>query len=109
MWPKVAIEFGHLFNLDPLGDVDLDGQCLAAFSINLRRGFAGAFLVEIGANDIGALARKNQRGGAPDAARRTSDNDGLSSKIVRCLRHSLHSPDGHLPSCSFGTRGSSTV
>jgi hypothetical protein len=51
--------FGHLFNLDPLGDVDLDGQCLAAFSINLRRGFAGAFLVEIGANDIGALARKN--------------------------------------------------
>src|ERR1700731_1270272 len=29
--------FGHLFNLDPLGGVDLDGQCLAAFFINLRR------------------------------------------------------------------------
>jgi putative transposase len=41
MWPKCNRTFGHLFNLDPLGDVDLDGQCLAAFSINLRRGFAG--------------------------------------------------------------------
>src|SRR5262249_26182336 len=87
---------GHVVDLVPLGDVDLNGQSLAAFSINLRCRFAGAFLVDIGANDIGALAGKDQRGGAADAAGRTGDNDGLPSKIVRCLRHSLHSPDGIL-------------
>jgi hypothetical protein len=72
--------FGHRFNLDPLSDVDLDGRCLAALSTNLRRRFGDAFLVDVGANDIGALARTDQRGGAADAARRAGDNDGLSSK-----------------------------
>ena len=48
-----------------------------------------ALVVEIGANDIGALARKDQRGGAPDAARGTGDDDRLPREIVRRLRHGV--------------------
>ncbi len=62
--------FGHVVNLGPLGDVDLDSQRPAAFPVDLRSRFASAFLVDVGANDIGAFACKDQRGGAADAAGR---------------------------------------
>lgn len=79
--------FRHFIHFDPFGDVDLDGKRLAAFPIDLRRCFAGSFLVDIGANDVGSLAGEDQRCRSPDAAPRTSDDDGLFGEKVRRLRH----------------------
>ena len=84
---------GHVVDFGPLGDVDLDSQRPAAVPIVVRSRFASAFLVDIGANDIGAFACKDQRSGATNAAGCTGDNDGLSCKIVPGLRHSLHNPN----------------
>jgi hypothetical protein len=63
--------FGHLVDLGPLGDIDLDSKRPAAIPLDLRSRFIGALLVDVGANDIGAFACKDQRGGAADAAGRT--------------------------------------
>ena len=49
--------FSHVVDLGPLGDVDLDSQRPAALPVDLRSRFVSAFLVDVGANDIGAFAR----------------------------------------------------
>ena len=94
--------FGHCVDIGPLGNVDLDSQRPAAFPVDLRCRLISAFLVDVGANDVGAFACKDQRGGAANAACRAGDNDGLSSKIVRRLRHKPSS--GPVRTQSFSLR-----
>jgi hypothetical protein len=42
---------------DPFGEVDLDGKRLAAFTVDLRRRFAGSFLVDIALRHAGICCR----------------------------------------------------
>jgi hypothetical protein len=77
----------HLIDFAPTGDIDFEGQCPATFALDFCRHLAGALLVEVRANDIGALARENQRCRAADAARGAGDEDGFSGKIVWSFRH----------------------
>ena len=72
----------HVVDLGARGDVGLERERLAAGGIDRRRRIARTLLVEIGAHDIGALARENQRGGAADAACGAGDDDCLSGEII---------------------------
>jgi hypothetical protein len=69
------------------GDVDLERKRLAAFAVDLIGGLARTGLIDVGAHDVGALAGKNKRRGAANAAPGASDDDGFSGEVVRRLRH----------------------
>jgi hypothetical protein len=46
---------GQGVDLAALGDVGFDGQRLAALAVDGKRGLAGAFFIDVGADDIGPL------------------------------------------------------
>src|SRR5262252_439088 len=67
-------------------DVGRDRERLAG-SVDLRRDAAGAVVVDVGADDVRALAAEDQCGGAADSARRAGDHDGLAVEVVGRLGH----------------------
>ncbi len=67
--PKAAsARSHHVVDLRARGDVDLERQRLAAFAVDRGGGVARAGFVDVGADDVGAFAREDQRRGAADAA-----------------------------------------
>jgi hypothetical protein len=84
---RVDRTLGHVRDLVALGHVHPQGQRLAAVVVDQGRGLACPGLIDVGAHDIGVLAREDERGGAADTARRAGDDDGLADEVVRCLRH----------------------
>ena len=79
----------HVVELGARGDVGLERERLAAGGIDRGSRVARTLLVDVGADDVGALAREDQRGGAADAACGAGDDDRLSGEIIARLRHAL--------------------
>ena len=94
----VERELDHVLDGSASGDIDGERERLGAERVDLLSRFLDTLLVDIGANDVGALARENQRGGAADAAAGPCNDDGLPVKVVWRFRHWL-SPAVHLLGC----------
>lgn len=73
----------HIFDGRSLGDVDGQGQRLAADLVDLLGRLFNACLVNVYANDIGFLTRKNKCRGATDPAGRACNKNGLAREIIR--------------------------
>src|SRR5581483_6977708 len=77
----------HVLDGRASGHIDVERKRLAANVVDLFGGLLDAFLVDIGAYDVGFLARENERRGATDAACGAGDDDRLSGKIIGSLWH----------------------
>ena len=92
----VERELDHVLDRGALGDVDGQRQRLGADRVDLLSRFLDTLFVDVGADDVGALAGKNQRGGAADAAAGARNDDGLSRESSPAFS-AWYSPLGVMP------------
>src|SRR5262249_21979354 len=79
----------HIVDLSARGNVGRMRQRLATLAEDPIGGLFGALGIDVGADDICALARKGHCSSAADAARRAGNDDRLADEIIRSLWHRM--------------------
>src|SRR5262249_15278202 len=79
----------HIADLPARGNVGRMRQRLATLAEDPIGGLFGALGIDVGADDICALARKGHCSSAADAARRAGNDDRLADEIIRSLWHRM--------------------